>query len=114
MNGDHMAGQAPELTVRACPYSALCSIVKMGLETVLRHCCSCYYFCSPGIQVLSSKREGAWQFLKPLLSFKFCGCWMTGKAGLRRNVFLGTLVKNLINSTAFDLDLLAGPLSHGI
>lgn len=32
---------------------------------------------------LSFKRKGVWQFLKPLLSFKFCGCSVTGKADFK-------------------------------
>lgn len=77
MNGEHTAGQAPELNLRL-PLQV--SIFKMGLERVLSHCCPCYCFCSPGSPFLGFKREGAWQFLKPLLSFKFCG-WLSDWQG---------------------------------
>lgn len=109
---EHTAGQTPELMVCARPYSTLCSIFMTGPETVLGPLLFLLLFLLP--RNLSFKRKGVWQFLKPLLSFKFCGCSVTGKADLRRNVFLGTLVKNLISSAVFGLDLLAGPLSCGI
>ena len=44
---------------------------------------------------LALKMERVQQFLRPLLSFKFCDCAVIGKAGLRRSVFLGTLLEIL-------------------